>query len=157
MIGPTGETEVPGTSREDEDGGIEDLAAVGIAKTPEVTYAAGAEADLSDALLTASLPSTARWKTPAPSLTFAVEGITAVGQVPAPQSDFRTCFRFQESAMPKPEELSPSPVPVADPLRLDPITCDGCGRTFMAADGRKLIAQIKGSCPDCGGRFRLDV
>lgn len=39
--------------------------------------------------------------------------------------------------------------------RLDLISCDGCGRSFLALDGPGMIAAIKGSCPDCGGRFKL--
>jgi len=42
------------------------------------------------------------------------------------------------------------------PPPLELISCDGCGRRFTTDDGPGMIALIKGPCPDCGGRFRLD-
>jgi rRNA maturation endonuclease Nob1 len=41
-------------------------------------------------------------------------------------------------------------------LALEVIRCDGCGRSFATEDGPGMIAVIKGSCPDCGGTFRLE-
>ena len=38
---------------------------------------------------------------------------------------------------------------------LDRIACDGCGRFFSMTDGRAMLTMIKGSCPECGGRFEL--
>jgi len=57
------------------------------------------------------------------------------------------------------ESRSPAqqpPVARIGPRRLELISCDGCGRHFTTDDGPGMIAMIKGSCPDCGGSFRLD-
>jgi hypothetical protein len=48
-----------------------------------------------------------------------------------------------------------SPPPTQSPPPLEMIACDGCGRRFTTDDGPGMIALIKGTCPDCGGRFGL--
>jgi hypothetical protein len=40
-------------------------------------------------------------------------------------------------------------------LQLEVIACDGCGRRFATDDGPGMLALIKGTCPDCGGRFQM--
>jgi hypothetical protein len=37
----------------------------------------------------------------------------------------------------------------------DLIECDGCGRSFVSDDAAGMLAAIKGTCPTCGGTFRL--
>jgi len=57
------------------------------------------------------------------------------------------------------ESSPPAQPPALAPTRSQPlelISCDGCGRRFTTDDGPGMIALIKGPCPDCGGRFRLD-
>lgn len=44
---------------------------------------------------------------------------------------------------------------LADCDQLAMIVCTGCGRCFATEDGPGMVAAIKGSCPECGGRFRL--
>ncbi len=38
----------------------------------------------------------------------------------------------------------------------DLIECDCCRRSFTTDDGAEMLAAIKGSCPSCGGTFRLE-
>ncbi len=45
----------------------------------------------------------------------------------------------------------------SDRDHLELISCEGCGRSFATPDGPGMIASIKGPCPDCGGRFALEV
>jgi hypothetical protein len=54
-----------------------------------------------------------------------------------------------EASAPSPgsEEITAPP--------LDVIACDGCGRRFATSDGPRMIAAIKGPCPECGGDFQL--
>ncbi|MDX6719878.1 MAG: hypothetical protein QOJ63_2132 [Solirubrobacteraceae bacterium] len=35
------------------------------------------------------------------------------------------------------------------------IECDDCGRSFATEQPVEMLAAIKGTCPTCGGRFRL--
>jgi hypothetical protein len=44
----------------------------------------------------------------------------------------------------------------AEAPELDHLICDGCGRSFNTIDGPRMLAAIKGGCPDCDGRFELD-
>ena len=68
----------------------------------------------------------------------------------APNSSERT-LAIRAELQAEPRRQSPSP----EPYRLDPFFCDGCGRAFMAVDGAKLSALLRGTCCDCGGRFHL--
>ena len=44
---------------------------------------------------------------------------------------------------------------VSDSGRLDLIECDGCGRNFATGNGPAMLDAIKGTCPTCGGKFKL--
>lgn len=52
-----------------------------------------------------------------------------------------------------PDRANPGP---SEAEHLDLIACDGCGRSFVTADGPAMMAVIKGPCPTCGGRFQLE-